>query len=344
MITTDKILVGLSGGVDSSASVLILKEQGYDVTTASIIFSDRHEAEVERARTLALELNTEHHVLDMRAEFESNVISDFCNAYQNGRTPNPCVLCNPTVKLNALTKLADDLNIDKIATGHYANVVETCKGFVLCNAGNVKKDQSYMLYRVPQEILSRLVLPLSQYIKDDVRELALSQKLSSANRPDSQELCFCDDYTEFLSLRGITATKGDFVLPNGKRLPHLGGYRYTVGQRKGLGISYPHPLYVKRIGSDGDIFLSDKEGVMQHKVTIDEVIINPVFNDISSLQLTAKIRSTAPFAPCQVSEYDGKKLIVEFQDPVFAPAKGQSLVLYTEHSGQNTVVGGGIII
>ncbi len=344
MTTTDTVLVGLSGGVDSSASVLILKERGYKVTTASIIFSDRHLSEARRARTLAGELGTEHHVLDMRGEFESRVLADFCESYQNGNTPNPCIICNPSVKLKALTSLANDLNIEKIATGHYAKIVETRKGVILCSADNIKKDQSYMLYRVPQKILSRLLLPLSGYIKNDVRELAFSQNLSSANRPDSQELCFCDNYTEFLATRNITAKKGDFILPNGKRHPHLGSYHYTVGQRKGLGISYAHPLYVKSIEPSGDIILADKVEVMHKTVVIKAPFINPIFEGLSDRIMTAKIRSTAPLAPCRVVGKGEDTITLEFSTPVFAPAKGQSLVLYSEYDGYNAVVGGGIII
>ncbi len=343
MIITDQVLVGLSGGVDSSVAVLLLREHGFEVVAASILFSQKHHVEIEAAKRLADELQLRHSIIDMRSRFEEHVLADFCNNYQDARTPNPCVRCNPSVKLYALTELANDLNIPKIATGHYADLLKYGNHTILACAPDLSKDQSYMLYRVPQEILSRLIFPLASYKKSDIRDKAKAHELSSADKADSQELCFCDDYVQFLNERGVTSKRGDFILPDGRRIRHRGSYCYTVGQRKGLSVSYAHPLYVKSIEPNGDIYLGDKSELYSHRVEACEVMINDYFSDLEHLILSAKVRSTAKPTECIIKRTSKEQFLVEFKEPVFAPARGQSIVLYTELDGRSVVVGGGII-
>ncbi len=343
MITTERIVLGLSGGVDSSVAAIRLKEMGYEVVATSILFSAQHEAEVSAAAILARELGIDHHVVDKRLEFETEVLANFCETYENTGTPNPCVQCNPSVKLLALTELADSLSIEKIATGHYASVEKFGCHYLLYSAKNTARDQSYMLYRVPQEILSRLVLPLSELGKDVIRETAKENSLSSADRPDSQELCFCDDYVEFLKSRGVPPKIGDFVLPNGVRIAHKGSYNYTIGQRKGLGVYYASPLFVKSINENADIVLAERSELFSKTVIINNIAFNPYFAGMADIPLFAKVRSTAPLSPCIIKSITENGMTVEFSQPVFAPAKGQSLVIYTVIGGRNVVIAGGVI-
>ncbi len=339
---SNKILVGLSGGVDSSAAVLLLQEKGYDVITASILFSQRHKKDVHAAAHLAAELNTKHYEIDMQEEFEYNVLSDFCENYINGCTPNPCIRCNPTVKFKALTALADELGVEKIATGHYAECLQVGGDIVLLSAQNNAKDQSYMLYRLPTQILKRVIFPLALYDKKNVRAIAKQHLLSSADRADSQELCFCDNYIEFLSQRGEYARPGNFLLPDGTSRPHNGSYHYTIGQRKGLGVSYKHPLYVKSIQPDANIVLSCKEELFTDKINITDVIFNTSLS-FDNQNLFCKIRSTASPTLCSLIESGNDNYLVTTHQAVYAPAKGQSVVLYTKIDDRLAVIGGGII-
>ncbi len=345
MMTTinNKIIVGLSGGVDSSAAVLILRKQGYDVITASIRFSPRHDSEIVAAERLARELSTEHHILDAQDDFKRYVLADFGEKYLNGLTPNPCIACNPSVKFKTLTEFADGLGVEKIATGHYADIINIDGHALLTSAEEKGRDQSYMLYRLPQQTLKRVVFPLANYDKKHIRNVAKSNNLSSSDKPDSQELCFCDKYTDYLNDSGFMPKKGDFILPDGSKIPHKGSYYYTVGQRKGLSISYSHPLYVKRITGDGDVVLECRDGLIQDSVRISDTVFNPYFVELKS-QLYCKIRSTASPVPCKIIETERGIYNIEFTQPVFAPSPGQSAVLYTEIDGRLVVVGGGIIV
>ncbi len=341
-IIKEKILVGLSGGVDSSTAVLLLQEQGYEVITASILFSPSHQKEVGATENLSRELGTQHHIIDAQSEFEKYVIDDFCNNFLNGCTPNPCIICNPLVKFKTLTRLANALGITKIATGHYAETINVNGYIVLSAAQSSGKDQSYMLYRVPQEILCRVQFPLASYKKTDIRDMAKNKSLSSADKPDSQELCFCDNYIDYLKSRGKEPKTGNFILPDGSTILHKGSYCYTVGQRKGLSVSYKHPLYVKNITKSGDVILCDRPELLQSEVNFSSAVFNPCFTDIN-ITLYCKIRSTGSPVECSVSKTDDETYTAVLTQPVFAPSKGQSIVLYTNINGKLGVVGGGII-
>ena len=336
--TQDKVLMGMSGGVDSSVAVRILQEQGFAVQGAVIRFSPAHDATVEAARQAADALGVELHVIDASELFEQQVVTPFCDSYCEGRTPNPCILCNPGVKFRLLAEKADELGCPYIASGHYARV-ELCEDGLcrLCVPESAARDQTYMLYRLPQDILRRLVLPLGEFEKDDVREIARDIGLSCADAPDSMEICFIPDgdYSRFIRARGLTPKEGRFIGPDGEDLgPHAGVDHYTVGQRKGLGLAAGRPLFVKAILPGGDVQLAESGEEYSTRLTLSG-IVTPDGKPLAGGDYRVKIRSAAKAVPCQ---FDGNH-IVTFPEPVRAPAPGQSAVFYRG----GFVFGGGFI-
>ena len=300
----DKVLVGMSGGVDSSVTVRILQEQGFAVQGAVIRFSPAHDAAVEAAKDAGAALGVPVHVIDAADAFESAVVTPFCESYCAGRTPNPCILCNPAVKFRLLAQKADELGCRYIATGHYARVV-CCDDGVnrLCAPESAARDQTYMLYRLPQEILARLILPLGEFEKDDVREIARDIGLSCADAPDSMEICFIPDgdYAAFIRARGFEPRTGRFLGPEGEDLgPHAGVDHYTVGQRKGLGIAAGRPLFVKEILPNGDIRLAESGGEYASRLTVTGVV-TPDAQPLAEGAYRVKVRSAAKAVPCAVS-------------------------------------------
>lgn len=334
----DKILMGMSGGVDSSVAVRILQEQGFSVQGAVIRFSPVHDAAVQAAEDAARTLQIPLHVIDARQAFEQNVVLPFCENYCVGRTPNPCIACNPLVKFRLLADKATELGCPFIATGHYARV-EVCEDGMsrIAVPESAARDQSYMLYRLPQDILARLVLPLGEFEKDDVREMARTLQLSCADAPDSMEICFIPDgdYSAFIRARGFTPKGGRFIGPEGEDLgPHDGVDHYTVGQRKGLGIAAGRPLFVKAILPGGDIQLAEAGQEYSSHLTLTDMAA-PDGHPLQAGDYLVKIRSAAKPTLCT---YDGQSG-VSFPAPVRAPAPGQSAVFYRD----GRVCGGGII-
>ena len=336
--TQDRVLMGMSGGVDSSVAVRILQEQGFAVQGAVIRFSPAHDAAVEAARQAADALSVELHVIDASELFEQQVVTPFCESYCEGRTPNPCILCNPGVKFRLLAEKADELGCPYIASGHYARV-ELCEDGLcrLCVPESAARDQTYMLYRLPQDILRRLVLPLGEFEKDDVREIARDIGLSCADAPDSMEICFIPDgdYSGFIRARGLTPKEGRFIGPDGEDLgPHAGVDHYTVGQRKGLGLAAGRPLFVKSILPNGDVQLAESGEEYSTFLTLSG-IVTPDDKPLAGGDYRVKIRSAAKAVPCQ---FDGHHTVT-FPEPVRAPAPGQSAVFYRG----GFVFGGGFI-
>ena len=336
--TQDKVLMGMSGGVDSSVAVRILQEQGFAVQGAVIRFSPAHDDTVEAARQAADALGVELHVIDASELFEQQVVTPFCESYCEGRTPNPCILCNPGVKFRLLAEKADELGCPYIASGHYARV-ELCEDGLcrLCVPESAARDQTYMLYRLPQDILRRLVLPLGEFEKDDVREIARDIGLSCADAPDSMEICFIPDgdYSGFIRARGLTPKEGRFIGPDGEDLgPHAGVDHYTVGQRKGLGLAAGRPLFVKAILPGGDVQLAESGEEYSTRLTLSG-IVTPDGKPLAGGDYRVKIRSAAKAVPCQ---FDGNHTVT-FPEPVRAPAPGQSAVFYRG----GFVFGGGFI-
>lgn len=341
MLKADRVLVGMSGGVDSSVCVNILREQGFAVEGAVIRFSPAHDKAVAEAAAVAAQLDVPLRVLDCEARFREAVIAPFCESYCHGQTPNPCVVCNPRVKFSALLAAADEDNIPYIATGHYARISQENGHFAVQQAVSAARDQSYMLYRLPQEVLSRLCLPLGEFEKPDIREMARDAKLACADAPDSQEICFIPDgdYAAYIKQHGYTGLNGNFIAPDGRCLgPHKGVIHYTVGQRKGLGLSLNQPAFVRRITESGDIELGFAGSEFYRGVTLTDVVFAAVPFAVGDTY-TVKVRSVAHPVGCTVTAIGDRTLTLAFDEPARAPAPGQSAVLYRG----DLVAGGGFI-
>lgn len=344
MRTNKTVLVALSGGVDSSVCAHLLKEAGYTVGGVVLKMSPVHDQTVEDARKAADNLGIPLYVKDMCGEFERNVVDYFVREYQSGRTPNPCIVCNPTVKFRALVETADKYGYEKIATGHYARLVERDGKVLLARGSSKRRDQSYMLYRLTQRELSRLIFPLSELEKDKVREIAARIGLACANKPDSQEICFIPDnrYAEFIEQKtGSVSRPGEFISPEGVVCGmHRGIIHYTVGQRKHLGIALGRPVFVKQIDPvKNRVYLADAGQEYNTGAVITDVT-TITGEPLVEQKVKVKIRSVAPLADAVVRPLAGNKAEVLFDTPQRAVAKGQSIVLYTE---DEAVIGGGFI-
>jgi len=299
-----KILCGMSGGVDSSLTAMRLRDMGYDVTGGSLVM---HEGgETSSAREACESLGIPFAGFDCRAEFEERVSGYLVSGYSAGRTPSPCVVCNRMLKLEMLCRLADSLDIEKIATGHYAGVgFENGRWFVY-RSPDPKKDQSYFLGMAKQEQLSRLVLPLAGFTKAEVRELALEAGLKAAEKRDSQELCFIDDgdYAAYIEARTGKFPEGDFIAPDGSVAGrHKGIIHYTVGQRKGLGIALGRPVFVSRIDAESNrVYLSDAGGEFSggaSLVNLNFQLLSPPAEEHTELCAFVKHRAAAQPIPCR---------------------------------------------
>ena len=348
-----RVLVALSGGVDSSVCVHLLRQRGCDVSAVVLDLSPAHAPTVAAARETATALDVPLTVVREHALFEESVIEPFCREYRAGRTPNPCILCNPAVKFRLLLRCADELGIPHLATGHYAAVrAETdAHGdvrFLLGRAEFLPRDQSYMLYRLGQDVLSRLVLPLHALAKDEVRRLAAEAGLPCAARPDSQENCFIpdNDYPAYIETRCGAAPTGDFIAPDGTVCGrHRGILHYTVGQRKGLGVALGRPVFVRRIdAAQNRVYLADAGQEYAPGVTLTDCVLqrHPLLDGVKpgdTFPCTVKIRSMASPVPATVTLLENCCAHVAFAEPQRAPAPGQSVVWY---SG-NDVLGGGFI-
>ena len=334
----DKVLVGLSGGVDSAVCVNVLRQQGFEVQGAVIRFSPAHDKAVAEAQKAAAALGVPLTVIDAGEAFEKEVVEPFCAAYCAGRTPNPCVLCNPAVKFKLLAAEADMLGCRFIATGHYARVEDRGDGvYTVCKAVSTARDQSYMLYRLGQDILARLCLPLGEFEKEDIRQIARDLGLPCADSPDSMEICFIPDgdYAAFIRGRGLADKAGRFIAPDGQDLgPHKGVMHYTLGQRKGLGLALGKPAFVKAIRENGDVELGWAGEEFFSGMTLRDVCC-AAGGELPAGDYLVKIRSASKPVPCH---YDGKGA-VRFEEPARAPAPGQSAVFY----GGGLVLGGGFI-
>ena len=340
-----KVLLGLSGGVDSSVAMHLLKEKGYYVEAAVIDFSPCHKHAIEAAKKSANSHGVKLHIIKCHEEFKKEVIEPFAKWYLNGKTPNPCIFCNPKVKFAMLLKKANELGFDYISTGHYAKIEKGENGFFIKKASYLPKDQSYMLYRLSQEQLSKLILPLESFSKEEIRAIASKLGLSCANAPDSQEICFIEgeSYWDYIERNFGISKKGKFISPEGKEIcQHNGILHYTVGQRKGLGISLGYPAFIKSIDSEsGNIYLGKKGEDCKQKIIIDDCVLSPFdFKENENIECSAKVRYSVGEKKCLVKLLPGQKLSVEFLEPQNnAACTGQSCVLYKN----DYVIGGGYI-
>ena len=332
----------MSGGVDSSLTAAFLLEKNFEVFGVTMLLSD-DEKNIYDARRVCEHLSIKHYVADFRNIFRANVEDYFVAEYLRGKTPNPCVRCNKKIKFGALFDLAEDLGADFLATGHYARITFEDGRFKLKKAVDIKKDQSYVLYNLTLEKLSKILLPLGEFSKVETRRLAAEKNLPVAHKPDSQEICFIpnDDYKSFIANREPSAQalkSGAIVDSSGKILgSHNGVANYTIGQRKGLGIAAPQPLYVTKLDVDNKkVVVDTNEKLFSYSLIAGDVhwIYKPQLPKV----LTAKIRYGAKVSACNVAEAENY-LSVTFTEPQRAITPGQSIVFYDG----DEVLGGAII-
>lgn len=339
--------VAMSGGVDSSVAALLLQQSGYDLLGVTMrVFEGAPERDEADAAAVASRLGFGHVTVDLCDEFRNSVMKYFAQSYICGKTPNPCVYCNKVIKFGALSDKVKELGCGMIATGHYARVNKNDPSgrILLERAIYAEKDQSYVLWQLSQAQLSSALFPLGDYTKPQVREIAAENGFVSSDRPDSQDICFVPDgcYREFIEkFTGRKFASGDFVGTDGKFWgKHKGLISYTIGQRKGLGISAPAPLFVIRKDVEQNrVYLGSNEELFSSRVEAKEINLIAVEKIESSLRVTAKTRYSQKEAAATVYQTGDSTMTVEFDEPQRAVTPGQSVVLY---DGE-TVVGGGII-
>ena len=336
-----RILVGMSGGVDSSYAALKLIKEGHEVEGAYLMMHEY--SELDAARSAAERLGIPLHIIDCRDRFDNIVRTSFVDEYKKGRTPNPCIVCNPGVKFPALVEYAEANGFDKIATGHYAKAEKLPTGIHAVGvAADISKDQSYMLYRLGENILSRLILPLGEETKAQIREQIKDTDLSVLDRADSQEICFIPDgaYAEYIEEKTGKCPEGSFIDADGNILGnHKGIIRYTVGQRKGLGIALGERAFVTDIDPIANTVRLERAPALSLNIRINDLHITDLsaFSDPDATY-AVKVRYGAKAAPARV-KIDADEATISFEIPQRSVTPGQSAVIYKD----GIVVGGGFI-
>lgn len=355
----EKVIVGLSGGVDSAVTAKLLIDQGYEVIGASLLMCAYNESAKRDAERVAQSLGIEFHIIDARERFDREIMRYFADEYMNGRTPNPCIRCNELVKWTELLGLARRLGAHYIATGHYARIKTHPNGRLsIVNSASATKDQTYVLYRLSQDMLSHTLIPLGDYDKDIVRSIAQSAKLPVASKKDSQDICFIPDgdYSSFLKgYLGEEALpgEGDFVSEDGTVLGRHRGYtNYTIGQRRGLEIAAGHRVFVKRIRPENnEVIISDEDVYSTSLVAEDIFYMSKAPED---LDLNIPNRGFAKLRYAHKGEWcsfeivsddsnDKKTLRVTFDRPVRAVTPGQAVVIYDSAENDRSVILGATI-
>ncbi len=349
----EKVMIAMSGGVDSAVTAHLIKNAGYDALGATAIMFDRsdrrfaaeHSDDISDAKKVASLIGIEHFVFDLSGEFEKTVIDNFITSYLNGATPTPCIVCNKKIKFGSLLEKANELGCSHIASGHYAIIEKEVGGrFLLKKGKDTKKDQAYVLWQLSQHQLAHTLLPLGELTKDEVRKIADEMNFTNSRKKESQDICFIPDgdYVSFLSRFSKSSFKsGNFIDSSGNILgKHLGAVKYTTGQRKGLGISLGEPMYViEKDMANNTVTLGREEGLFCH--SLDAKNINFIaFEKLDApIRVEAKIRYSHKTAKATLEQTGADSFHLEFDEPQRAITKGQSVVLYDG----DYVLGGGII-
>lgn len=353
-----RVLLGMSGGVDSSVSAIVLKEMGYEVIGATMkLWEDKENPEIEGgccsfsavndAKRVCDKLGIVHYTLNCEEKFQHHVIDDFVCAYENGRTPNPCIECNRYLKFGVFYQKALELECDYVATGHYAKIEysKEYQQYVMKKSNADKKDQTYFLYSIPKEVLAKTIYPLENFKdKEEVRKLAEQYELNVAHKKDSQEVCFIpdNDYVRFVEKNKKGKEKaGNIALQDGTILgKHKGLIHYTIGQRKGLGISYQKPLYVIKLNQEkAEVVVGEEKDLYQTELQANQCNFLLEIDLSKPIEITAKVRYRAKEAKATLIMKD-KIAHVIFKEPQRAITAGQSVVFYLG----DIVLGGGKII
>jgi tRNA-specific 2-thiouridylase len=353
------VVVGMSGGVDSSVAAYILKNEGYNVigVTMQIWQDDYNEQEragegccgisaVDDARRVAGQIGIPHYVMNFKKEFKERVIDYFLDEYAHGRTPNPCIACNRYVKWEALLDRSLEIGADYIATGHYARIQRLPNGrYAVRNSVTARKDQTYALYNLTQDQLKRTIMPIGAYTKDETRKIAQEAGLMVAHKPDSQDICFVPDNNYAKFIEEHTEKKscpGNFVDKNGNVLgTHRGITHYTIGQRKGLNLPMGHPVFVTQIRPDtNEVVIGDNEDVFTDRLIAGNINYMSIEDFEGEYRTFAKIRYNHSGAPCVLHKQNDGRVECIFDEPVRAVTPGQAVVFY---DGEY-VMGGGTIL
>lgn len=353
-----RVVIGMSGGVDSSVAAYLLKKQGYEVIGVTMqIWQEEDQVQLEEnggccglsavddARAVATALDIPYYVMNFRKEFKEQVIDYFCDEYLQGRTPNPCIACNRYVKWESLLKRCLDIGADYIATGHYAQVAQLDNGrYALKRSKTLAKDQTYALYNLTQDQLSKTLMPVGEYTKDEIRQIAEDLNLPVANKPDSQDICFVDDdYGSVIKENtGKNIPTGNFVDPDGNVIgKHKGIIYYTIGQRRGLGLSLKQPGYVIDVRPHtNEVVVGSIDHLLRKGLYANQVNWMAIEPIKEPTKLMAKIRYNSPEVACTATMVEEDKVRIEFDEPQKAVTPGQAVVFYDG----DTVVGGATIL
>lgn len=346
-----RVMIGMSGGVDSSVAAFLLKNEGYEVIGATLeLFAGSSCCNIDTyidAKNVCNQLGIPHFTFNYKDEFRKHVINDFISCYANCKTPNPCIECNKYMKFGFMYEKAKELGCNYIATGHYAKTEYSEKygRWVLKKSKSLKKDQSYVLWNIPKELIEHVLFPLADYEeKEEIRKIARDNNLKVANKPDSEDICFVPDgnYKKFLENNSdIKPKEGNIVDTKGKILgKHTGLYNYTIGQRKGLGISNPVPLFVVGFNSGKDeVIVGEEKELYKSEIEVDEINLILVDEIKDWMDVEVKTRYSSKVTKAKIKQEDNK-IKVKFEEPQRAVTPGQSAVFYVD----DIVLGGGKII